>query len=229
MDQPATVERRLVHGQFHEARVPEILFPLHQLVGREAEPGDLRLVVAGGLAWWFFGDRGASDAELAAKAELTSLGALPAMDGERVHVNSINLSTLRSPESLGRALELLADLPNLKSLNVDVLICLVLIAALQGWRVWQDFQAERMRAAELERQLRVDAGLNITQERVMRVAFNGSGISKNNRVLERHDAVAPRWLATVRDIDRRGAWDDRLVDALMEQVEQVAREKAATP
>jgi WD domain, G-beta repeat/Planctomycete cytochrome C len=43
--------------------------------------------------------------------------------------------------------------------------------------------------AELERQLRVDAGLNISQERVMRVAFNGSGISKNNRVLERHDAV----------------------------------------
>lgn len=43
--------------------------------------------------------------------------------------------------------------------------------------------------AELERQLRVDANLNITQERVMRVAFNGSGISKNNRVLERHDAV----------------------------------------
>ena len=31
--------------------------------------------------------------------------------------------------------------------------------------------------------------LNIAQERVMRVAFNGSGISKNNRVLERHDAV----------------------------------------
>lgn len=43
--------------------------------------------------------------------------------------------------------------------------------------------------AELERQLRVDAGLNIAQERVMRVGFNGSGISKNNRVLERHDAV----------------------------------------
>jgi WD40 repeat protein len=43
--------------------------------------------------------------------------------------------------------------------------------------------------AELERQLRVDAGLNISQERVIRVAFNGSGISRNNRVLERHDAV----------------------------------------
>jgi WD40 repeat protein/mono/diheme cytochrome c family protein len=43
--------------------------------------------------------------------------------------------------------------------------------------------------AELERQLRVDAQVNIAQERVMRVAFNGSGISKNNRILERHDAV----------------------------------------
>ncbi len=43
--------------------------------------------------------------------------------------------------------------------------------------------------AELERQLRVDATLNITQERVIRAAFNGSGISKNNRILERHDAV----------------------------------------
>ena len=25
--------------------------------------------------------------------------------------------------------------------------------------------------------------------------------------------MAPRWLATVRDLDSRGAWDDRLVDA----------------
>ncbi|TFV49387.1 helix-turn-helix domain-containing protein [Blastococcus sp. TF02A_35] len=39
------------------------------------------------------------------------------------------------------------------------------------------------------------------------------------RLLERHDAVAPRWLATVRDIDRRGGWDDRLVDALCEPPE----------
>ena len=76
-------------------------------------------VVAGGLGWWFLGDSQASEEELAAKAELTTLGALPAMDAERIHVNSINLSTLRSPESLGRAIELLADLPNLRSLNVD--------------------------------------------------------------------------------------------------------------
>ncbi|GGO72281.1 helix-turn-helix domain-containing protein [Nocardioides deserti] len=39
------------------------------------------------------------------------------------------------------------------------------------------------------------------------------------RLLERHDAVAPRWLAMVRDVDRRGAWGDRLVDALCEPPE----------
>ncbi len=38
-------------------------------------------------------------------------------------------------------------------------------------------------------------------------------------LLERHDAVAPRWLAAVRDIDRRGAWDDRLIDALCDPPE----------
>ncbi|MDN4171565.1 helix-turn-helix transcriptional regulator [Nocardioides sp. SOB77] len=38
-------------------------------------------------------------------------------------------------------------------------------------------------------------------------------------LLERHDAVAPRWLAFVRDVDRRGAWGDRLVDALCEPPE----------
>jgi WD40 repeat protein len=43
-------------------------------------------------------------------------------------------------------------------------------------------------ASELERQLRVDVALDIQQERVARAGFNGSGISKNNRVLERHDA-----------------------------------------
>src|SRR3954452_17650015 len=43
--------------------------------------------------------------------------------------------------------------------------------------------------ADLERQLRVDVGLNIQQERVARLGFNGSGISRNNRILERHDAM----------------------------------------
>ncbi len=38
-------------------------------------------------------------------------------------------------------------------------------------------------------------------------------------LLARHDTVAPRWLAAVRDVDRRGAWGDRLVDALCEPPE----------
>jgi WD40 repeat protein len=42
---------------------------------------------------------------------------------------------------------------------------------------------------ELERQLRVDVALNVQQERVARVGFNGSGVSRNNRLLERHDSM----------------------------------------
>ncbi|TNM46122.1 helix-turn-helix transcriptional regulator [Nocardioides albidus] len=38
-------------------------------------------------------------------------------------------------------------------------------------------------------------------------------------LLDRHAAAAARWLAAVRDIDRRGAWDDRIVDALCEPPE----------
>jgi hypothetical protein len=38
-------------------------------------------------------------------------------------------------------------------------------------------------------------------------------------LLKRHDGVAPRWLAAVRDIDRRGAWNDTLVDALCDPPE----------
>lgn len=43
-------------------------------------------------------------------------------------------------------------------------------------------------SSELERQLRVDVALDIQQERVARAGFLGSGISRNNRILERHDA-----------------------------------------
>jgi hypothetical protein len=38
-------------------------------------------------------------------------------------------------------------------------------------------------------------------------------------LLDRHDEAAPRWLAFVRDVSRRGAWGDRLVDALCEPPE----------
>jgi WD40 repeat protein/mono/diheme cytochrome c family protein len=43
-------------------------------------------------------------------------------------------------------------------------------------------------SSELERQLRVDVALDIQQERVARAGFLGSGISRNNRILERHDS-----------------------------------------
>lgn len=38
-------------------------------------------------------------------------------------------------------------------------------------------------------------------------------------LLERHDAVAPRWLAAVREIERRGAWEDVMIDALCDPPE----------
>ena len=36
---------------------------------------------------------------------------------------------------------------------------------------------------------------------------------------ERHDVIAARWLAMVRDLDARGAWGDRLIDALCDPPE----------
>ena len=36
---------------------------------------------------------------------------------------------------------------------------------------------------------RVDVTLNIQQERVARAGFIGSGISRNNRLIERHDSI----------------------------------------
>lgn len=38
-------------------------------------------------------------------------------------------------------------------------------------------------------------------------------------LIERHEESAPRWLGAVRDVERRGAWDDRLVDALCDPPE----------
>ena len=39
------------------------------------------------------------------------------------------------------------------------------------------------------------------------------------RLLARQEGVARRWIAAIRDIDRRGAWDDRLIDALCDPPE----------
>jgi AraC family transcriptional regulator len=45
------------------------------------------------------------------------------------------------------------------------------------------------------------------------------GADDAEALLVRHRAVAPRWLACVRDVERRGAWDDRIVDALCDPPE----------
>ena len=42
--------------------------------------------------------------------------------------------------------------------------------------------------AELEKLLRVDVEEDIRQERVARAGFNGSGVSRNNRLIERHES-----------------------------------------
>jgi mono/diheme cytochrome c family protein len=42
---------------------------------------------------------------------------------------------------------------------------------------------------ELERLIRVDVLTNWQEENVVRAGFNGSGVSKNNRLIERHDAA----------------------------------------
>ncbi|MEI7055676.1 helix-turn-helix transcriptional regulator [Nocardioides sp. CCNWLW239] len=45
------------------------------------------------------------------------------------------------------------------------------------------------------------------------------GPASIGELVRRHEAVAPRWLAVVHDIERRGAWEDRLIDALCEPPE----------
>lgn len=55
--------------------------------------------------------------------------------------------------------------------------------------LYQDILQLPLTDRDLERLLRVDAALNIREERVIRSGFNGSGVAKNNRLLERHDAA----------------------------------------
>jgi hypothetical protein len=71
------------------------------------------------FAWWRHASRQAAERELAAKTELAELGALVVMDVERKHVSSVNLSTLKSPDTLDRAVALLPELTRLQSLHVE--------------------------------------------------------------------------------------------------------------
>jgi AraC family transcriptional regulator len=49
--------------------------------------------------------------------------------------------------------------------------------------------------------------------------FPSPGPDDPASLLDRHDAVAGRWLSMVRDVERRDAWDDRIVDALCDPPE----------
>ncbi|MDF1605712.1 helix-turn-helix domain-containing protein [Nocardioides sp. YIM 152315] len=49
--------------------------------------------------------------------------------------------------------------------------------------------------------------------------FPGGRSDDVGSLLRRHDDVAARWLEMVRDIERREAWDDRIVDALCDPPE----------
>lgn len=54
--------------------------------------------------------------------------------------------------------------------------------------LYQDILQLPLTDRDLERQLRIDVLQNIQEERVARAGFNGSGIAKNNRMIERHDS-----------------------------------------
>src|SRR5262249_9411092 len=45
------------------------------------------------------------------------------------------------------------------------------------------------RDRDLEKLLQIDVNENIRQERVARAGFNGSGLSRNNRLIERHESA----------------------------------------
>jgi mono/diheme cytochrome c family protein len=63
------------------------------------------------------------------------------------------------------------------------------VAAASRAPLYYDLLQIPQNLAELERQLRVDAEANVRQDRAARVAFNGSGVSRFNRILERHPSV----------------------------------------
>jgi WD40 repeat protein/mono/diheme cytochrome c family protein len=57
---------------------------------------------------------------------------------------------------------------------------------------------------ELERQLRVDVINNLTEETAVRAGFNDSGVSQNNRLIERHDAAYGAYWRSYDFSDNRG-------------------------
>jgi WD40 repeat protein len=66
---------------------------------------------------------------------------------------------------------------------------------------------------ELERQLRVDVLSDIGEETALRAGFNDSGVSKNNRLIERHDAAFGAYWRSYdfsENLDRQNLFDHPL-------------------
>jgi hypothetical protein len=62
----------------------------------------------------------------------------------------------------------------------------------------------------LERFLQLDAAVNIEEQSVLRAGFNGSGVSKNNRLIERHDAAFGAYWKTydfAENVDKQNLFD----------------------
>jgi Leucine-rich repeat (LRR) protein len=76
-------------------------------------------VVAVGLIVWALTVQQNRIAEERAAKALAELGAIVVMDGSRTHVASVNLSTVVSPESLAKAIELLPAMTELGALDVS--------------------------------------------------------------------------------------------------------------
>jgi hypothetical protein len=77
------------------------------------------VVAATALAIWLWVQRQSSRAELAAASKLRELGVLVVLDSSGAHVASVNLSTVTSPEALGQAIDQLAPLLELTSLDAS--------------------------------------------------------------------------------------------------------------
>jgi len=64
------------------------------------------------------------------------------------------------------------------------------VAAASRPPLYHDILELPLHERELEKLLRVDVNENIRQERVARAGFNSSGVSRNNRLIERHETGA---------------------------------------
>ena len=94
-----------------------------------------------------------------------------------------------------------------------------------------EYRAERLRGTTLlswhgpEESIAAVLENHVWTKEVWTAAIQGDDVPDRSErtdapaLLERHEAVAVRWLAAVLEIERRGAWEDVMIDALCEPPE----------